>query len=267
MAIFLLIIIRDRLLFITLFLLQQQHSALLFSLVIFSLFIDSYTDNYRYLLAPVSFAVWKTNMTNNFYQQKENFFNLWAPYYDCLLTTIFYQSIHQRLLEYVELTENASVLDLGCGTGKLISRLASEFPTMRGIGLDLSPSMLLEARARNQYRDRLIFVSGRAESLSFADEQFDAVFCTMSFLHYPHPQQVFNQVKRVLAKGGRFYLADAYRREHSFASFIPGIGEMRLYTRQQREQLGTEADLSCLAHHHLLPGILLTIFSTHTEQS
>ena len=206
-------------------------------------------------------------MTNNFYRQKENFFNLWAPFYDCLFTTVFYQAIHQRLLEYVELKENAAVLDLGCGTGRLMNRLAAEFPTVRAIGLDLSSKMLREARTRNRYHKRLIFVSGRAESLSFADRQFDAVFCTISLLHYPHPQQVFHQVSRVLAPGGRFYLVDGYRGEHSFSSFVPWIGEMRLYNRQQREQLGTEAGLSAIAHHYLLPGILLTIFSTCTEQS
>ena len=201
-------------------------------------------------------------MTNKVYQQKENFFNLWASYYDCLFTTVFYQAIHRRLLEYVELKENAAVLDLGCGTGRLLNRLAEQFPTVKGIGLDLSPSMLREARARNKHHKRLIFVSGRAESLSFVHEQFDAVFCTMSFLHYPHPQQVFQQVSRVLTPGGRFYLVDAYRGERDFSSFIPGIGAMRLYNRQQREQLGTEAGLSAIAHHYLLPGILLTIFST-----
>ncbi len=206
-------------------------------------------------------------MTNNFYQQKENFFNLWAPYYDCLFTTVFYQAIHQRLLEYVELEENTWVLDIGCGTGRLLNRLATEFPTVKGIGLDLSPLMLRRARAQNPFRKRLIFVSGNAESLSFADEQFNAVFCTVSFLHYPHPQRVFEQVSRVLANGGRFYLVDAYGGEKNHLVSVPWIGEMRWYNRQQREQLGTEAGLSAIAHHYLLPGILLTIFSTHTEQS
>ena len=205
-------------------------------------------------------------MTDNFYRQKESLFNLWAPFYDRLFTTVFYQAIHQRLLEYVELKENAAVLDLGCGTGKLMNRLAAEFPTVKAIGLDLAPKMLREARTRNQYRKRLIFVSSRAESLSFADEQFDAVFCTMSFLHYPHPQQVFQQVSRVLSSGGRFYLVDVYRGEHDFSSFIPSIGEMRLYNRQQREQLGTSAGLTAIAHHYLLPGILLTIFAAPTER-
>ena len=203
-------------------------------------------------------------MTNNFYQQKENFFNLWAPFYDCLFTTFFYQAIHQRLLEYVELPDNASVLDIGCGTGLLLNRLAAKFPTVKGIGLDLAPLMLRRARAENRFHKRLIFVSGNTESLSFAEEQFDAVFCTMSFLHYPHPEQVFAQVSRVLAPGGRFYLADSYRGATNHLVSIPGIGAIRLYNRQQREKLGTEANLSCLAHHDLLPGILLTIFSPRT---
>ncbi|MEM7760217.1 MAG: class I SAM-dependent methyltransferase [Cyanobacteria bacterium P01_A01_bin.40] len=201
-------------------------------------------------------------MSNNFYRQKENLFNLWAPFYDCLFTTIFYQAIHQRLLEFVELKENAAVLDLGCGTGRLMDHLAAKFPTIKAIGLDLSVEMLREARRRNRYRKRLIFVSGRAESFSFAEQQFDAVFCTMSFLHYPDPQRVFDRVSRVVANGGRFYLVDGYRGEDDFSSSVPWIGGMRLYNRQQREQLGREAGLSAITHHHLLPGILLTIFGT-----
>ncbi|VEP17804.1 hypothetical protein H1P_6450003 [Hyella patelloides LEGE 07179] len=40
-----------------------------------------------------------------------------------------------------------------------------------------------------------------------------------------------------------------------------------MYNRQQREQLGTSAGLSAIAHHYLLPGILLTILATPTERS
>ena len=88
----------------------------------------------------------------------------------------------------------------------------------------------------------------------------------MSFLHYPDPQRVFHQVSRVLALGSRFYLVDGYRGEDDFSSSVPWIGEMRLYNRQQREQLGREAGLSAIAHHYLMPGILLTILATSVEQ-
>ena len=206
-------------------------------------------------------------MTNNFYQTKENIFNLWAPYYDCWFTTFFYQAIHHRLLAYVELPKHASVLDIGCGTGLLLNRLAAKLTTVKGIGLDLSPLMLRRARAQNRFHKRLIFVSGNTESLCFAEEQFDAVFCTMSFLHYPQPQQVLHQISRVLADGGKFYLVDVDLGELNFSRFLPGIGEIRFYSRDQRASLGAKAGLHAIAHHSLLPGILLTIFSTNSTSS
>ena len=63
---------------------------------------------------------------------KQTFFDLWAPSYDWLFPSIVYQAIHKRLLEYVDLSNSANVLDLGCGTGKLLHRLAVNFPTLQG---------------------------------------------------------------------------------------------------------------------------------------
>ena len=143
-------------------------------------------------------------MTNSdTFSRKERFFDRWAPHYDLFFTTIFYQAIHQRLLEYVELPDNSQVLDLGCGTGRLLNRLATKFPNLHGTGLDLSPEMLHQARVHKKFRKRLIFIQGNAESLPFTEGQFDAVFNTISFLHYPHPQQVFSEVCRVLRPHGR----------------------------------------------------------------
>lgn len=148
-------------------------------------------------------------MTEQFFDKKITFFDRWAPNYDFLGTTIFYQSIHQRLLSYTTLPNSCQVLDLGCGTGRLLNRLAAKFPDLKGIGVDLSPQMLNVARQNNQYHPRLIYTSGNAESLPFADNQFDAVFNTISFLHYRDPQQVFSEVSRILKPQGQFYLADS----------------------------------------------------------
>ncbi|HEY9876748.1 MAG TPA: class I SAM-dependent methyltransferase, partial [Candidatus Obscuribacterales bacterium] len=130
-------------------------------------------------------------MTNESLHNKEKFFDLWAPNYDFLFLSVFYQAVHKRLLEYVNLPDRANVLDIGCGTGRLLDRLATQFPQMRGTGLDLSTEMLHQARERNRHHPRLIYIQGNAEALPFADGQFDAVFNTLSFLHYPKPEQVF----------------------------------------------------------------------------
>jgi ubiquinone/menaquinone biosynthesis C-methylase UbiE len=197
-------------------------------------------------------------MHNNIFQNKEKLFDRWAPYYDISLTTVFYQAIHKRLLEYVELCDRAHVLDLGCGTGRLLNRLAKQFPNLQGTGLDLSKQMLRQARESNHYHPRLIFIQGNAESLPFADNQFDAVFNTISFLHYANPERVFAEVSRVLQWQGQFYLVDWANILNITSIASAKIG---FYNAQQREILGKNSALKCLGHHYLFSRVMLTIFS------
>lgn len=194
---------------------------------------------------------------------KQKVFDRWAPSYDWLFPSVFYQAIHQRLLEFVQLSDRPQVLDLGCGTGRLLNRLAAQFPDLWGTGLDLAPEMIRQARQRNQHHPRLIYVQGNAEALPFAEGQFDAVFNTLSFLHYPNPTTVLTQVQRVLRPGGHFYLVDLVPwKPAASASVLPSlIGRMRFYSQEVRQQLGQQAGLSCLEHHYLLGPVMLTIFA------
>jgi ubiquinone/menaquinone biosynthesis C-methylase UbiE len=195
-------------------------------------------------------------------KQKIELFNRWSAWYDNLLPTIFYQTIHLRLLEYVQLPDQSRVLDIGCGTGRLLNRLALQYPSMKGIGLDASPQMLRQARQNIQVRPRLIFIQGQSDRLPFADEEFDAVFCTISFLHYPNPQAVFQEIYRVLKRPGVFYLAD----------YLPGFlwstwgamgalgGGMSFYSQNERDRLGQKTGFSAEEHVHLLGSVVLSRF-------
>ncbi len=207
-------------------------------------------------------------MTHQALKNKEQLFNAWAPNYDFLFLSVLYQAVHKRLLEYVKLPAQSNILDLGCGTGRLLDRLASQFPQLRGTGLDLSAQMLYQARQRHRHRPRLIYIQGNAESLPFADRQFDAVFNTISFLHYPKPERVFSEVSRVLRPSGHFYLVDATPSKlipSQFQGKFLLIGEIKLYSPQMREELGARVGLNCLGHHYLLGPVLLTVFTKRGE--
>lgn len=195
-------------------------------------------------------------------ERKQWLFDRWAPTYDFLLPSVFYQAIHRRLLEYVQFSDHPVVLDLGCGTGRLLNRLAAHYSDLSGTGLDFSAEMLRQARRSNQYHPRLIFVQGNTEALPFADQQFTDVFSTISFLHYPNPGSVLAEVRRVLQPGGRFYLVDFTWRGRDRQPFKVNLpGNIQFYNAQAREELGKHAQLQCLGHHYLLGLVLLTIFS------
>lgn len=205
-------------------------------------------------------------MSSNFLSNKKRLFDQWAPSYDWLFPSVIYQAIHKRLLEYVDLPRGANILDMGCGTGKLLDRLLNEFPDVRGTGLDLSPEMLRIARQSDRHRPRLIYIQGQAESLPFGGGEFDAVFSTISFLHYLEPEQVLREVARVLSPGGRFYLVDITTKKQTAPQVLPmSDRSMRFYSPQQREVFGSLAGLLCVTHQYLLGPVLLTIFAKPSE--
>ena len=61
---------------------------------------------------------------------KQKLFDLWAAFYDVLFPSVFYQATHKRMLDSIELPPASNVLDIGCGTGRLLQRLAAEYPRL-----------------------------------------------------------------------------------------------------------------------------------------
>lgn len=192
---------------------------------------------------------------------KRNLFNRWAPLYDLPFTSVFYQAVHKRLLEFVELPEAAQVLDLGCGTGKLLNRLANRYPQLTGTGLDFSDEMLQQARQQSAAPNRLTYVQGRTDAIPLPDDQFDAAFCTISFLHYANAIAVLHEIHRVLKPGGSFYLADYTLPQWSGQTALHLTrADVHFYSPIGRETLAQETSFQVEGHHYLLGPVLLTVF-------
>ncbi|MCM1189604.1 MAG: methyltransferase domain-containing protein [bacterium] len=98
------------------------------------------------------------------------------------------------------------LLDAGCGTGAMLCMFQKDYPDKNYTGVDLSEKMIEVARAK--HRKEIRFVAGDCENLPFPDNSFDVVTCSMSFHHYPNPEQFFRSLRRVLRPGGRLILRD-----------------------------------------------------------
>lgn len=200
-------------------------------------------------------------MVNALYQQKQSLFDRWAGFYDLTLTSVFYQAVHRRLLDSIQLPEQPHLLDLGCGTGKLLNRLAHHQSDLTGLGIDLSPGMIAQAHRANEAPERIHYQVGNAVALALEDDSFDAVFNTITFLHYPEPKQVLAEVRRLLRPGGRYYLADfAPRWAEQPEVLAQGMSPIRFYSPAVRERLAAKAGLTVVGHTWLLGPVLLTRF-------
>lgn len=110
------------------------------------------------------------------------------------------------ILAELEREPFTDLLDAGCGPAPMISLLSEKYPERHYTGLDLTPAMIEQAKKKNL--PNASFVVGDCENFPFAENSFDAIICSMSFHHYPHPQDFFNSVQRCLRPGGRLILRD-----------------------------------------------------------
>lgn len=100
----------------------------------------------------------------------------------------------------------ATVLDLGCGTGKHLAAIHAAFPQAQLTGLDTAAGML--AVARQRLPDATWVHADATQRLPFDDASFDAVTCQYVDQHLPDRATLIAEVRRVLRPGGRFALVN-----------------------------------------------------------
>jgi malonyl-CoA O-methyltransferase len=160
------------------------------------------------------------------------FFDLWSATYDRPgVQYSTYRPIHDAVLARLEGVAPSVILDLGCGTGHLTTRLRVEFPEATVVGADLSDGMLTRAARRvddnvgadeeqagdDQSDDAgapaddaerpIAFVRADAQRLPLASGSVDVIVCTESFHWYRDQEAAVAEIGRVLHSGGRLVIA------------------------------------------------------------
>jgi ubiquinone/menaquinone biosynthesis C-methylase UbiE len=132
------------------------------------------------------------------------FFDLWSRVYDLpVVQRLAYRPVHDAVAAELVGLSAERVIDVGCGTGLLTTRLHGEL-VGTVVGLDFSAGMLGHARRRDP---TVSWIRGNSMALPFADGTVDALTCTESFHWYPDQPAALREFHRVLRPGGRALVA------------------------------------------------------------
>ncbi len=138
-------------------------------------------------------------------------FDRWATSYDRhWMQRAIFEPVQRTVLQLAadEVGRPTAILDVGCGTGRLLQSAESRFPRARLEGVDAAAGMVKHAEEARPAGSAIHFQQATAEELPFADAQFDLVLSTMTFHHWHDQSRGIAEVARVLTPRGRWLLAD-----------------------------------------------------------
>lgn len=102
------------------------------------------------------------------------------------------------------------VLEIGCGPGAALKLLRASCPSVRAVGIDLSPVMVRQARSRNADAVRsgqFEILQGTLDAAGLPAGAFDAVFSCNVVQFIEDRKQFLDQLRDVLRPGGRLAIS------------------------------------------------------------
>jgi ubiquinone/menaquinone biosynthesis C-methylase UbiE len=125
-----------------------------------------------------------------------------------------------KLVEYCEPRRSDKVLDVATGTGHTALALAPHVDEV--IGIDIAERMLELALllAKEQKINNVRFLSASAEQIPFPDRTFDLITSRLAPHHFGNAREFLAEVRRLLAAGGRFVIADQISRSANIRSWV-----------------------------------------------
>ena len=142
---------------------------------------------------------------------------------------------HRRLtswaLQQIEIGPELAILDIGCGGGGAIARLAALAPRGRVHGIDYSAASVATARHTNRHliqEGRVDIALGSVSALPFATGSFDLITAIETHYYWPSLERDLREVRRVLRSGGTFMLvAETYRNRRTDWLYRPAMALLR----------------------------------------
>jgi ubiquinone/menaquinone biosynthesis C-methylase UbiE len=133
------------------------------------------------------------------------------PLYDTLTRLSGLSRVHSELVRRADLQAGQRVLEIGCGTGRLLRLVRRRYPGVDLAGLDPDPDALDRARRTLAGPGPLVRLDrGFADALPYPDGGTDRVLSSYMWHHLDPADRsrALREIRRVLRAGGSLHLVD-----------------------------------------------------------
>ena len=168
----------------------------------------------------------ETGAVGSHAERMDRMYRTQRHFYD--LTRKYYLFGRDTLIRELDVPAGASVLEVGCGTGRNLALIGNRFPHARLFGLDISAEMLVSAEAKLSRPGRTGTVLRVADATDFkaaefGEAGFDRIVISYALSMIPDWEKAIGAAIAALNPGGSLHIADFGQQERLPVFFKRGL--------------------------------------------
>lgn len=138
-------------------------------------------------------------------------------------------------LKHLNIKSDDVILDIGCGGGININRMAEKAKKVYGVDYSIESVKLSREVNEKLIREGKVEIQeGNVKNLTFEDDTFDIVTAFETVYFWPDIEKCFGEVKRVLKPGGTFLIGmESNGSDNLIMKFWKHFIDMELYTDEE----------------------------------
>lgn len=161
----------------------------------------------------LSIALWIALMLYVIHQVRKP--TRWVGRFFLWIMNLSHSGVTDWGLTHVQIEKHFAILDVGCGGGRTIQKLAALATEGKVCGVDYSLGSVAASRAKNAKlieADRVEITRASVSQLPFPNDHFDLVTAVETQYYWPNVVKDMQEILRVLKPGGKLMvIAESYK--------------------------------------------------------
>ena len=139
-----------------------------------------------------------------------------------------------KFLKTISFDKPFTFLDVGCGNGWVVRKIAKEKNCKKSTGIDKSSKMIIQCKKKTENHKKEDFVHTDIESMKYK-EKFDFIF-SMESLYYADSMEIaLEKIYKLLKPGGQFFCGTDFYSDNKATARWADIMKIQMHLHSKKE--------------------------------
>ncbi len=139
-----------------------------------------------------------------------------------------------KFLKTIQFDKPFTFLDIGCGNGWVVRKIAKEKNCKKSIGIDKSKNMIIQCKKKTENKEIEAYIHSDIESIN-TKERYDFIFSMESIYYVESIEVALTKIFKILKPGGYFFCGTDFYSDNKATARWAKIMKIQMHLHSEKE--------------------------------